>query len=385
MEAGTNGMYGRVVRLVVLLAIFGLLIAGVPAAAQGAPLVAFANASGQLVVSSGDGAYRWIITNPGERLAGDYAWVGSRLVFAVDAGGSASLRAADASSQSVTEIGQVAGVLRSLSPDGSVALVQGSDGSYALQSINGDRVALPVSNNPGAPNSGLWSNAQPLVAYWGYAGNSTLAVTSATSGQTITLDSGRSAPITPLAWIPGSALLIYRDTSGIARLSDVSCLQSGCAANPLESGIALANADTDAATDGTWLYFRSGTTIAAVNLGCASSDTCLNSSAVIAQNAAPQTTLQVGGRVLAFTGFAANPNDSSDREVRALSLGCMNDPASCAPQTILGGAVAGAVSANGRFVVIESGSGLESLDLSSGQRAYLSDRGAALAGARWQS
>lgn len=372
-------------RRVLLLVILALLAATLsPAAAQSAPLVAFANSSGQLVVSSGDGGYRWIITNPGEKLAGGYGWTGGSLLFAVEAGGGGSLRSASVSTQSVGEVGQTAGALRSVSPDGRFLLFQQNDGSYGVQALGGAAFALPLSNDPGVPNSGLWASALPLVAYWGYAGNSTLAVTDAASGQTLTLDSGRSAPITPLAWRPGSAQLIYRDVSGVVRLSDLACLPGGCGANPLAGGVALAAAEADVATDGTWLYFRSGSSIAAVNLACAGSDSCLNSAVTIGANAAPQTALHVGGRTLVYTGFAQNPNDGSDREVRAINLGCLGDPASCAAQTLLGGAAAGEVSPDGRYAVIESASGLESLDLASGQRAYLSDRGAALAGAHWQ-
>ena len=382
MEGKTDMKNGRVALLVVIC----FLVLTFPAAAQNAPLVAFANSSGQLIVSSGDGGFRWIITNPGEKLAGGYAWSGGQLVFAVEAGaGSTSLRAANVSAQSVGDLGQTAGALRSVSPDGRFLLMQQPDGSYGVQVLGGTAFALPLSNDAGVPNSGLWAGALPLVAYWGYAGNSTLGVTDASSGQTLLLDSGRSAPITPLAWRPSSAQLIYRDASGVVRLSDLACLQTGCGANPLESGTALAAADTDVATDGTWLYYRSGSSIAAVNLGCVSSDSCLNSGVMIGANAAPQTALQVGGRTLVYTGFAQNPNDGSDREIRALNLGCLGDPASCAAQTILGGATAGAVSPDGRFAVIEAAGGLESLDLTSGQRVYLSDKGAALAGARWQS
>ncbi len=126
--------------LLVVLCLIGMVITAGSAAAQSStPLVAFANSSGQLIVSSGDGGYRWIVTNPGETLAGTTAWTprGDQLVFAVGSGGSASMRAANVSQQTISEIGQVGGALLSLSADGSTLFIQQPDGSYALQAING--------------------------------------------------------------------------------------------------------------------------------------------------------------------------------------------------------------------------------------------------------
>jgi hypothetical protein len=160
-------------------------------------------------------------------------------------------------------------------------------------------------------------------------------------------------------------------------------MQSSCAANPLEIGTALASADADVATDGMRLLFRSGDQIAAVNLSCASTDSCLNSAVGFAANAAPQTALNVAGGRLVYTAYQQNPNDPNDREVRVVDLGCLNT-GSCAPQTAAVSAVAGTISADGRFAVVELPSGLNSLDLNSGAIAYLSDRGAPLDGAHWQ-
>ncbi|MFN8450964.1 MAG: hypothetical protein U0521_20885 [Anaerolineae bacterium] len=370
-----------------LLVVFCLLVAALPAAAQSTALVAFVNSSGQLVVSSGDGGFRWIITNPGEALAGDYRWSpdGSRLYFAVGTGGAASLRAAAVSQQSAGEIGQIPGQFVSISPDGSFVFYQNGDGSYALLSTNAAAPPLnPVRNDLGARYNGLWADVGSVVAYWGYASNSVLSVTDAADGETVTLDSGRSAPITPLAWRPGTLQLIFRDAGGFIRLADLSCLQATCATNPLEAGIALASADADAATDGAWLFFRSGDTIAALNLACAPSDTCQSTPRVsVAANAAPQTGLYVAGNTLVYSAYSQNPNDPNDREVRRVDLACLNGGA-CSPQTVASGAVAGAVSSDARFAVVETSGGLNALDLSSGALAYLSDRGAPLAGARWQ-
>ena len=81
--------------------------------------------------------------------------------------------------------------------------------------------------------------------------------------------------------------------------------------------------------------------------------------------------------------YTQNPNDPNDREVRGVNLACLTS-GGCTAQPVAVGAVAGALSSNGRFAVIESANGLESLDLSTSARAYLSEPGAALSQARWQ-
>ena len=65
---------------------------------------------------------------------------GDQLLYAVGSGGSASLRAANVSQQTNSEIGQVGGDLLSLSADGSALFIQQPDGSYALQAVNGGGV-----------------------------------------------------------------------------------------------------------------------------------------------------------------------------------------------------------------------------------------------------
>ncbi|MBI1259213.1 MAG: hypothetical protein GC204_17235 [Chloroflexi bacterium] len=361
---------------VLLLVVFCLLVIALPAAAQNSPLVAFVNSSGQLIVSSGDGAsYRWIVTNPGEKLAGEPSWTVNGLTFAVGA----SLRVANPASQAVSEIGTASGTMLSVAQDGKSLFYQQQDGSYALQQLNGSgNVSLSLTNDRGAPYSGLWSGT--LVAYWGYAGNSVLAVDDVGSGNVITLDSGRSAPITPLAWRPRSAQLIFRDTTGSIRMADLACLPSGCNGNPLDSAPVLAVADTDVATDGNMLYYRADGNINAVNLDCGNS--C--NGVAIAGNAAPQTAISAANGTLVYTAYQQNPNDPSDREVQTLNLGCVSNPSSCTAQTVLSGASAGVISSDGRFAVVQTSSGLSSLDLSSGATAYLSDTGASLTDAHWQ-
>ena len=142
---------------------------------------------------------------------------------------------------------------------------------------------------------------------------------------------------------------------------------------------------TDVHADANWAYYRSGESLGAINLSCVSANNCQNAQVVIAGNAAPQTTLSVGRTTLVYTAYTQNANDINDREVRSLDLACLSNPTSCAPQTVLGGAVAGAVSADGRYVVAEQvNAGLSSLDLNTGAAAYLADKGAPLAAVRWQ-
>jgi hypothetical protein len=422
------------IRCVLLL----LIVIGVafPASAQGAPLVAFLNSAGQLVVSSGDGGYRWIVTNPGEQLVEPfgYSWSpsGDQLAFAVNVGGAVSLRIASMASQRVVEIAQAsAGVMGGdwagnsllVSADWQISLIdtnsgaqtalgsggvssgyrsarpnlpsgvslsdgyllyQQGDGRYAVAALNGGfSQPLNVTNDFDAPQSGLWSSAAPLVAYWGYNGSSILAVTNASTGATVQLDSGRSAPIPPLAW--AGTRLIYRGADGLVRLADLACLNNNtCAGDELSRGVELLPATADEVqTDGTWIYFLNGDTVEVVNLNCVGAGDCLNAAQTLGGNAAPRTRVQAMGGTLVYTAYTSDPNNPNDREVRGVDLGCLNG-GGCNPVTVMGSAVAGLLSPNGRYVIIEQmGSGLSSLDLATGNTAYLSDAGAPLLKARW--
>lgn len=421
--------------ILLLLIVIGV---AVPVSAQGAPLVAFLNSAGQLVVSSGDGGYRWIVTNPGEMLVQPfgYTWSpdGDRLAFAVSSGGAVSLRAASVGAQSVSEIAQIssgqvmggawAGGSVLVSAGGQIALLdttsgasapvsemgavssgyasarpnlpipsalagnfllyQQGDGRYAVAARDGSFAQpLNLTNDFDAPQSGLWSPSAPLVAYWGYSGSSALAVTNAGSGATVQLDSGRSAPIPPLAWV--GTRLIYRGADGLVRLADLGCLtNNGCAGDELSRGSELLPASADEVqTDGTWVFFLNGSAVQAVNLNCVGAGSCLSAAQTIGENAAPQARVHASGGTLVYTAYTSDPNNPNDREVRGVDLGCLNSGA-CQPVTVLGGAVAGLVSPDGRYVIVEQlGSGLSSLDLASGNLAYLSDAGAPLLKARW--
>ena len=425
-----------------LVAIF-ILLTALPLQAQNGGMVAFVNGSGQLVVSSGDGAYRWIVTNPGEFLVEQvgYNWSprGDRLFFAVNLGGEVSLRVGDVNAQNAVEIGRipnsnlsggiwvgngvvvgaadsinyydaangtVSGLITgqgnvslispfandhpnlpqpsSISPSGDYLFYQQGDGRYAVAALNGATAfPLPGANETNARLTGLWSDNSGLVAYWGFEGNSVLSVTDAASGSTITLDSGRATPITPLAWRENSNQLLYRDGAGMVRAADVSCVLSGCGVNPLENGVEVMPASaSDVQTDGDWAFYRDGDGVFAIWLGCVDSGACAGTAITLGTTAAPGTLLHVNGGVLAYTGYSANPNDPNDRDVRVVSLNCLNS-GSCSPQSVLGGAVAGLVSPDGSSVVVEQvGVGLSVLNLSSLSTTYLSD-GGSLVTARW--
>lgn len=442
-------MRTRLTTLYAFSALFVLLIlAAVPVYAQGNSLVAFVNTGGQLIVGSADGSYRWIMTNPGEQLAEPvgFAWSpdASRLFFAVNAGGEASLRVGTIATQSLIEIGRVpasnlsGGVWRrdgggvfvgyadtialfdangggatpvitgqgavrlislygddrpnlqrpsSLSADGQYLLFQQADGRYAIYGLTtGSLFALPGTNDAAARSSGLWSSAAPLVATWGYQGSAILNVTYAPTGATVTLDSGRSAPITPLAWIPGSTALIYRDATGFARVTDLACLASSCAGNPLQTGVELAPATaTDIQTESGFAFYRDGDGIYAVSLSCLNAGNCLSSASLLGINAAPGTVLHISGGTLAYTSYTADPNNPADRAVNVIDLACLGS-GGCQPIPVVSGAVAGLVSPDGMAVVIEGAAGLNAFNLVTFNPAWLSDYsgGQLLLDAQWR-
>lgn len=429
-----------------LLLVIGAVAAHRPVFAQGAPLVAFVNSSGQLIVSSGDGGYRWILTNPGEALVSGlgYAWSpdGGRVFFAVGSPGDASLRVGDVNSQGVYEIGRAGGALSggvwlpngygvlvadgsvirlypadgsgaqdvvsgaalispfandrpqlpsasSISPDSRFVFYWQGSGSYAIQAIDGSGLSfgLPGTNDAYARQSGLWSNAAPLVAYWGYNGSAVLSVTDASNGQTITLDSGRTAPINPLAWFPGTSHLVYRDASSTVKIADVSCVSGGCGGNPLQAGATLMpGSASDVQFVNDWGFYLDGEAVKAIHISCLSGD-CINSAVTLGGQAAPQTIMDVGGGLLVYTAYTSDPYNGADREVRVVNLGCLGNPSSCGAQTVMGGAVAGMLSSDGSFVTVEQvGGGLNSLRLYDRQLTYLSDSAgySLLATARWR-
>jgi len=341
-----------------LLVVFSLLlmIVAVGVQAQGSPLLAFVNSSGQLVVSSADGGFRWIVTNPGETLVNGYHWSGSRLFFAVRDGGEISLRVGDANSQRVTEIGRgagstvsfggftqnsliaaiddriniyplngsggfetgVSGELVETSTDGDAIFLRGSDGNYALLSPDGaNRTPLGFGNDPNSPFLSLWSDTGSLVAYADFGNGSGLAVTDANTGETVTLNSDGSIPLIPLAW--AGTNLIYRGTGGVIRIADMSCLN--CGSNPLENGVdLLPGSATDIQIDDAQAYFiiedNSGNeNVATVDLACVARNDCLSSMELI-------ETLESGTTVLALSpdGSYVITSHSIDSSLNVVSL-----------------------------------------------------------------
>lgn len=420
---------------------------GITAAQQNAR-VAFVNSSGQLIVSSVDGYMRWIVTNPGEVLVDPvgYTWSpdGTRLFFAVNLGGEVSLRVGEANTQTVRELTRTtastlsggewspdgSGVLvglgdravfvsaadgsffeltpasgevtvrapfaddqpqqfsaQALSPDTRFLFYQGTGGQYAVQSLGGaSAFSLSGVNDANARGSGLWADSAPLVAYWGYAGNSTLSVTDASNGATITLDSGRSTPITPLAWRPATTQLLFRDGTGFVRAADVGCVSTGCDPNPLQTGTeVLPPTATDVLVDENWLYFRDSSSLFALPIACIDTATCSSSALVLDAATAPNTLMDIANGVLAYTGYSAYSNDTNDRDVRVIVLDCLNSGV-CAPQSVLSGANAGLLAPDGRALVVEQiGAGISILDLTNGATIALTDSlgGAGLSSARW--
>ncbi len=439
-------MFGRGwLRTLSLLFAF-VLVAMQPTLAQSSSLLAFINSAGQLIISSGDGSYRWIVTNPGEvlnRTLG-YSWSpdGRRVFFALGEG-DVSLRVGDTSSQSVSEIGRLGGQVSggNWMPDGSAVVVasgnqlvavpagggqalslaaasdtitvrspmdaagdrahlsqsqsMSSDGQFlffaqgggnVVQSVGGAPIPV-MGGDPVGQYSGLWSEVAPLVTYNGMGATSMLAVTNAATGATLQLDSGRMAPINPIAWVPGTTLLIYRDATNFVRIVDVGCLTSQCADNPLQRGEELLPASAaEVQTEGGWVFFLDGEMVKAVSLGCVGTGGCAGSAVTLGANVAPQTILDVGGTTLAYTAYAANAYDPADREARVVNLQCLSNPASCQAAPMLAGAVSGFVSPDGQYVVVEAvGGGLSVLRLFDGQTTYLSDPagGSLLTRARW--
>jgi hypothetical protein len=420
-----------------------ILMLVLPVAAQGTgPFLAFVNASGQLVIASGDSGYRWIITNPGETLNATlgYSWSpdSRRLFFAIDAGTEISLRVADIASQTMAEVARVTPPATGgqWTPDSSAILIAsgnrilslpasgggatelvaaaapvtlrspfdlgsersqlpqarsiGPTGEFLFYAQSGANVAQPLGGTPmtlvggdaTGQYNGIWTPGAPLIAYTGTSGNSQLAVTNLATGATLTLDSGRTAPINPLTWRPGALQLIYRDASSAIRLADVSCLASSCADNPLLAGRELLPASaSDVQTDGNWVYFVDAGMVQAVPLSCVDAGNCLSSAVVLDRNVSPQSLMDVSGTTLAYTvsgGYGS--------EVRVIDLTCLPNPATCAPRTVASNAANGAVAPNGAYVVVEGNGTLSSLRVADGQLAYLSDSSGGLLGkARWSS
>jgi len=396
-------MKRRYIWLVVVVLLLGIIPI---TSAQSNTLLAFLNGSGQLVVSSGNGATRWIVTNPGQVVdeALGFAWTADgNLVFALRGAG---IFEGDPSTQNIAQVegddALARAYLRGLGNRPNLAQPQGvsSAGQFAfvwdtsgytivnLRSNAG--FTLPLTGDNNSQSSGLWSDNAPLVAYWGVDGsNSTaLSVVHAPSENSVTLASGRSVPLLPIAWQPNTSNLIFRSVTGDARLADVGCVTSGCSADPFESSVLVAPSSANhIQATATHLYYVDGNQIVGVDLSCVDNNSCIESRQVLGNNVVPLSLMHIQGDHLAYTTYTNNPNNATDRTIVLLDLTCVPD---CQAQPMINGAMAGLLSPDGRYLMVDIvGSGLNILDISGGSLVYLTDTiggqlGTGLATARWR-
>lgn len=412
--------------LVVLVAV---VLPSTAAQSTDAPLLAFLNSSGQLVVTSADGAVRWIVSNPGEIIhpALGFSWSanGELLFYAVqESEDRVSLRVGDAATQSSAEVGNVVepvsggewvgnfvrvadattdalyslqGVSQQreasaelLSPFalGNAHLPRVSsfseaadtafawqNGGYGLLSADGNFRGLGIFNNRRSVRSGLWANSEPLVAYWGTVsetGASTLAVTNAETGAVALLSGGSGTPLQPILWLADSTILIFRDASSQLRAADLACLLSSCALNPLETGVAFLPPsvnDVQQMADGR-VIFRDGEDLLAIDPACITEDTCLENTVVLAQQVAPRTLLDALDTRIAFTAYQNSAADPADRRAAVLDADCPPDD-NCVPFSVPN-ARAGYLSTDERYLVADVlDDGLYIVAIEDGSRVYL--------------
>ncbi len=419
-----------------ILVTLALLSVTVGLSAQSRTLAAFQNAAGQLVVTSADGSYRWVVTNPGEAVAPalGFAWSqgGDRLFFAIDQGGEVSLRAADVPAQTITEIGRVpnaglsggewttdqSGVLvaagdrltyyplsgqavdilagqgalslrtpgadsrfgwRALSPDARALVYRDAGGNAVLLPLTGGvPLALAAGSDPSAAG-GLWADDGGLVAL---SGANLIAAVSPAVGAVAQASGASAVPPAPLLWRPGTSTLLYHDGAGAVRAADLNCLRAG-PCDPFAAAVpALPASAHDLRIANDTLLYIDGETVNGLSLSCLSGGSCAPTS--LATAAAPGTGLDVRGGLLAYTAYTANPNDPADREARLVDLGCLNT-GGCAPRTVAAGAQAGRLSPDGRALVVLTPAGLSMIDLATGAQMPLSDPapGQSARSARW--
>ncbi|MDX2162288.1 MAG: hypothetical protein SF162_13260 [bacterium] len=389
-----------------------------PAAAQiPSELLAFVNESGQVVVTSSDGSYRWIVTNPGEPLAYPlgYTWSadGTRLFFAVDLGGAVSLRVGDPNAQTWIEIGTASpgasgggwggsgvaiaegNTLRVYDPNGAgivaeanfeqsisapspfinprpnlaietplelngdSGFVQLADGRYALAGLNGGYTGIfETVNNNETRGAGLWADVGPAVTFWGFTpnGNSVIAALDARTGQGVIYDSGRAAPITPLVWLDGTLTLIYRDSSAFIRAANFDCLPS-CPPDLFANGVNLfASTAGQVQTNDGLIVYQDGGAVYALDGGCIEANACENSAVPLVNDADPSGWLHTRAGVLAYT--------STSGAAHVIDLACIGGE--CAPFAALNGARSGLVSATGSALTLDYSGWLSVIDLATG-------------------
>ena len=421
-----------------------LMMVAVTIHAQGVPpSVAFINNSGQLVVVSADGNSRWIATNPGEALHANlgYTWSpnGTQIFYAVDYGNVVSLRVGDITTGAIVEIGQASGELSGgewtndnqvlvasnntivaypsntvitttvgqasiVSPYASgnthTDIASLNPGNNALFYHDGDASVVQAGGNvvptntirTGLQEVSIWSSVAPLVAYSGFGpnGNGVLAISNANSGETIFFPSSYSTPALPIAWIPNTNILVFKDDVGNVRAAAVDCLQTGCDPNILATaGQLLPATATDLQVTASWVLYRENNNLMGVRVdaNCLVNNTCTATAGIVGANIAPRTSYFVNGTRIFYTAFTQDAQNPSDREVRVIDTLCAPD---CPATILIANAVGGAVSSNGTFmlaavansgihVVNTSDLSLVQLSNANGQAATLLD------GMRWNA
>lgn len=378
----------------VVLALLALMLP--VAMAQNTPSVAYVNAGGQLVIASGDGASRWVVTNPGETLAPavNLAWSeDGRVLFGVQTGSGVSLRVASPGSQAINELGLApAGVSggawladgralvatrdgltafgngssvivpgaqltagSAVSPDGRF-LFYAKNGQFAVNTTDGTReTLLGGASNPTSAGVGLWADTVPIVAYWTFdnTGTAALNATLASSPQnSISLPSGSAVPVTPLDWVPGSAVILFRSATGVYAL-DLGCVQTGCGDLSSQVVPVLPVNAADVTVSRGALVFTLDGNLYASPTSCINSGTCAQDALAVAP-VARNTPVSVQGSAAAFTG--------SDGAVYAVNLACVSAGACTPAPTGASGTVSG-VSEDGLFVLVSSGGELVAVSL----------------------
>lgn len=385
-----------------------LLLLWIPlSTAQSNSMLAFLNGSGQLVVSSGDGATRWIVTNPGQLIDDSlgFAWTADGdLTFALTGAGVFS-GVPNTQAIATVDSGDMANLsyLRGLNSRPNIAQPQGisADGQYAFVSDSGRYLMvslnsnvtsqLPIGGTGNAQSSGLWADNTPLVAYWGLdnnTSNTALSVLHAASQNMIIVDSGSSIPMPPIAWLPNTTGLVFRTATGDVQIADVGCVVNGCADNPLERGVSVAPSSANhIQVTASHVYYVDGEQVIGVELSCVQSNSCLDSRFVTGENVVPLSMIHASNNRLVYTSYASDPNNPSDRTVQLVDLTCTLN---CPSQPILNGAMAGLLSPTADYLMVDIvGEGLNILQLNNGSLVYLTDTmggqlGAGLNTARWR-
>jgi hypothetical protein len=394
----------RIVML--LLTVIGMLmLAPAVTFAQSAPMLAYLNAGGQLVIADAGGDNRWIVSNPGEVLAPNstLAWTanGQQLFFAVSASGQTSLRVANVAQRNVREMtvigGNISGGewadgnsavivgttngLNRITLDGTATLVApngqtisgrtvAKDGRFLLYGIGGglatdssnggNPTALDGANDPRAAGLGLWADSAPIVAYWtvGSAGTSRLNITPASAPfNTLIVDSGTGVPLAPLAWVPNSTILIYRGASGVQAV-DAACVQrGGCGGVAPVRILPISAANVTVSASGIVYTLNGG--LFGAPISCINAGDC---SGAQLDAVAASTTLAANGDTLVYVG--------ADSVLRALSLACLSH-GGCAPSALNLSAAVYRVSPDGRYALVTRNGELLSVRLNDGSAISL--------------